>query len=80
MSPKQKSVTITQAEKEQFLTCNAMPENETEGYIWFAVENTTGGVLYLFDDELQLAAEMARRAGLDGMAARLENGGSDALP
>jgi len=66
-----KRISISRDEQEQFVTGNPMPADVIESYIWFAVENSSGGVLYLFTDELDIAADMARKAGLNDLAERI---------
>lgn len=65
-------VKITDQEKQQFLK-NSAPVNITEAYICFAVQNCIEGLLFLFADELNITAVMARQAGLPEFAERIES-------
>ena len=75
-----KHIKVNDDDRQAFLTGNSMPAGDLESYIWFSFENATQGVVYLFADELGTAAEMARKAGLEDLAKRLEEGGSDEIP
>ena len=67
-----KNIIVSPEEREGFLTGNSMPANSTEAYIWMAFSTANGSVA-LWIDELELAAEMAERAGLPELAERLQN-------
>lgn len=75
-----KRIEVNGDERETFLAKNSMPGGDIEGYIWFSFENAENGYAYLYHDELETAAAMARRAGLEDLAVRIEEGGSDAIP
>jgi len=66
-----KTFLISADEREAFLKGNSMPSDSIESYIWFSFENASGGVVYLFCDELDTAAEMAGKAVLKDLAARI---------
>jgi len=70
-------ITVSADERDAFLAKNPMPLNEAEGYIWFSFSNAACGTVELFSDELSSAAAMARKAGLEELAVRIEDGGSD---
>lgn len=72
MSVQSTIVHITDEEKTKFLAGAQIPEGDDQAYIWFAVDNSVGGVLYLFPDELPIAAEMARNVGLEDLAQKME--------
>jgi hypothetical protein len=73
-------ITVGEDERAAFLEKNSAPVNEAEGFIWLAFQECNSGIVELFCDELNLAADMARRSGLDELAMRLENGESDVVP
>ena len=73
-------VEITQDERETFLTGNAMPKDTQESYIWFSIDNAGLGTAYLYRNELQVAASMARAAGLEDFAIRLEDEDGSHVP
>lgn len=70
--PVQAKFTLSMDEREGFLTGYAVPGNYIESYIWFSVECASAGVLYLWPDEVMIAAEMARKAGMPDLAKRFE--------
>jgi hypothetical protein len=66
-------IEFTPEEREAFLKFHVMPKNEAEGYIWFAVNNSEA-YISLWCEELEITADMAERAGLTDLAARLRAG------
>jgi hypothetical protein len=73
-------IEVSADEREAFLAKNSIPANEAEGFIWFSFSNAECGVVELFSDELTSAAEMARKAGMEELANRILDGGSDVIP
>jgi len=65
-------VQISQAERDTFLAGNQSSViTQTEAFLWMAFEKAQVPWVCLYDDELPVAAEMARRAGMDHLADRL---------
>jgi len=65
-------VQVSQAERDTFLAGNKKSVvTQTEAFLWMAFENAQGSWVCLYSDELPVAAEMARRAGMDSLADRL---------
>ena len=48
------------------------PENELEGYVCYALDLSTGGVVYLYPVERDALVTIAQRAGLDDLVSRLK--------
>jgi hypothetical protein len=62
---------ITPEEREKFLDENDYAENMPQAFVWLAFQRAVNGKVSVYVDEIPLAAEMARRAGLPRLAARL---------
>jgi hypothetical protein len=73
MKVRYKKVSMSDDERETFLEKNDKPEtaDEARGYIWHAVYSAAHGDVYLFADEMVIAAEMADAAGLHLLAERI---------
>jgi hypothetical protein len=65
-----KTIVISQDEKRVFCDKNIAPKDDKEAYIWFAVQ-TSEGVGYFFNDELDILVAMAERAGLADLVQRI---------
>ncbi len=72
MSEKMAIVYITDEEKARLLDRNRSPKGDAQAYIWFAFANSVCGRVHLFSDELPIAAEMARNAGAEDLAQKVE--------
>jgi hypothetical protein len=66
-----KTFSISDDEKRAFCEKNIAPINDQEAYIWFAVQ-TSNGVGYFFEDEVDVLVAMAERAGLADLAERIK--------
>lgn len=67
----QVTISVSAEERDAFLTINAIPQNSAETYAWLAFQAGQGCV-QLYQDEIQVAREMAERAGLHDLAGRLQ--------